>query len=107
MKVTEDATIVWARGHLHAGGESTVLMVNGKDVCKSDPTYNKAGVITSMALCPEPIDVKKGDTMQMRAVYDIQKHKLRQATDGSSKGAHGITGSDVMGMFGMSYVVNA
>ena len=83
-----------------------VLTVSGKDVCTSRPKYDDKGVITIMGLCPEPIPLKKGDTVQIRSVYDLTKHKLREATDGSKSGAHGaLGGSDVMGMFAMSYAV--
>jgi len=41
--------------------------------------------------------------MTIESVYDTTKHKLRQSTDGPGA-AHGrLGGSDVMGMFAMSY----
>jgi hypothetical protein len=76
MPVTADATIVWARGHLHAGGEKMVLTINGKTVCESLPEYNNKGVITTMSLCPEPIDIKKGQSVTISSTYDLTKHKL-------------------------------
>jgi len=104
MTVTQDATIVWARGHLHAGGVNMKLMVNDKVVCTSLPQYNSKGVITLMSLCPDPIPIKKGQTVKISSLYDLSKHKLREATDGSGHGAQGkVAGSDVMGMMAMSY----
>ena len=76
MQVTEDATIVWARGHIHSGGTEVILTVNGKDICTSRPTYNNAGVITEMGICPKPIPLKKGDTVALRGTYDLTKHGL-------------------------------
>jgi len=105
MNVNNNATIVWARGHLHAGGVNALLMVNGKTACTSLPTYDNKGVITHMTLCPKPISVKKGDVITISSLYDLSKHKLREATDGSGRGAKSSFsgGSDVMGMVAMSY----
>jgi len=103
MKVSRASTIMWARGHLHQGGESMTLKVNGAVKCVSKPTYNAAGIITIMSLCPEAINVKAGDTLAIESNYDTTKHKLRDSTDGHGA-AHGkFGGSDVMGMFAMSY----
>jgi hypothetical protein len=76
LNVIEDATIVWARGHIHSGGMEVILSVNGKDQCVSKPTYNKAGVITEMSICPSPISLKKGDKFSLRGTYDLTKHGL-------------------------------
>lgn len=76
MQVTEDATIVWARGHIHSGGTEVIMIVNGKDVCVSKPTYNNVGVITEMSICPNPIPLKRGDTFALRGTYDLTKHNL-------------------------------
>jgi len=106
LPVLADATIIWARGHLHAGGDKMILRVNGKDTCVSSPTYDGNGVITHMSLCPDPIKVKKGDYIVVESVYDLSKHKLRASTDGTGHAAHGVLGgSDVMGMFAMSYAL--
>jgi len=105
MRVSEDCTIIWARGHLHAGGDKMVMTVNGKDTCTSLPKYNDQNVITTMGLCPQLIPLKKGDTLQIRSVYDLTKHKLRQSTDGPGAAHGSLGGSDVMGMFAMSYAL--
>ncbi|QDS76952.1 hypothetical protein FKW77_005187 [Venturia effusa] len=124
MKVSKDTKIVWARGHLHQGGVEMSLSVNGAQKCVSKPTYNAAGVITAMSLCPEVIDIKAGQTLTIASVYDTKEHKLyvtqlndtptrefermrspeltvirnrRESSDGSGKAAKGtIGGSDVM-----------
>jgi len=104
MPVSKDTTIMWARGHLHSGGESMTLKVNGVTKCVSTPTYDSKGVITTMSLCPQDISLKAGDSLTIESVYDTAKHKLRPASDGSGHDAHGrLGGSDVMGMFAMSY----
>jgi len=104
MKISRDTTIMWARGHLHAGGISMTLKVNGAEKCVSKPTYDSMGVITEMTLCPEAINLKAGDSMVIESVYDTKEHKLRESTDGSGGAAKGrVGGSDVMGMIAMSY----
>jgi len=104
MRIARPTTIMWARGHLHQGGESMTLKVNGQVKCVSRPTYDSAGIITTMSLCPEAIVCKAGDTMSIESAYDTTKHKLRESTDGKGGAAHGrLGGSDVMGMFAMSY----
>jgi len=104
MKIARDTTIMWARGHLHAGGVSMTMKINGVQRCVSKPTYDSAGVITNMSLCPDSIKLKAGDTMVIESLYDTSQHKLRESTDGSGHAAHGkLGGSDVMGMIAMSY----
>lgn len=68
--------IVWARGHLHQGGVSMALSVDGVQKCVSKPTYDSAGVITTMSLCPEVIQIKAGQVLTIESVYDIEAHKL-------------------------------
>jgi hypothetical protein len=76
MSVTQDCNIVWARGHLHAGGVKMVLYVNDKTICESLPTYDSQGVITDMSLCPQTIHLKKGDRISIASKYDTAKHPL-------------------------------
>jgi hypothetical protein len=76
MAVSRATTIMWARGHLHSGGESMTLKVNGATKCVSHPTYDSKGVITAMSLCPESISLKAGDSLTIESVYDTVKHKL-------------------------------
>jgi hypothetical protein len=76
MKVSRDTTIVWARGHLHSGGEKMTLKVNGATRCVSKPTYDSAGIITAMTLCPESIHLKAGETLKIESLYDTAKHPL-------------------------------
>jgi hypothetical protein len=103
MPVLADGTIIWARGHLHSGGEKMILYQNGKVVCESLPTYNSDGVITNMSLCPKPIPIKKGDTLSVSSVYNVAKYPLRKSTDGHGSAHTAIGGSDVMGMMAMTY----
>lgn len=52
------------------------LNVNGVQKCVSKPTYDAVGVITTMSICPEPIDVKAGQSITIESVYDTKEHKL-------------------------------
>lgn len=76
MKVSRPSTIMWARGHLHSGGDKMVLKVNSETKCVSNPTYDTKGVITEMSLCPEQIHLKTGDEITIESFYDTAKHKL-------------------------------
>jgi Stress up-regulated Nod 19 len=76
MYVKSNATIVWARGHLHSGGIKMLLNVNGRTICTSLPKYNNNGVITTMSLCPEPIPLSSGQYVTISSEYDLTKHKL-------------------------------
>jgi hypothetical protein len=76
-------------GHLHDGGDSVTLYVNGKKACESKAKYGGPGsvrttrdghkweTISSMGSCYEPIPVKKGDKVEIEANYDLDKHPLR------------------------------
>jgi hypothetical protein len=76
MFVSRNTEIIWARGHLHAGGVKMELNVNGKTVCTSKPTYNDKGVITNMSLCPEVIPLTAGSYVTISSEYDLTKHHL-------------------------------
>jgi len=76
MLVTSDATIIWARGHLHSGGVKMDMNINGKTICTSLPDYNSKGVITNMTLCPDQIPIRTGSYMTISAEYNLAKHKL-------------------------------
>jgi len=108
MPVLADATIVWARGHLHQGGEKMVLTVNGKTACVSSAKYITVGGKQDMimSICPAVIPVKKGDYITVSSTYDLSKHKLRESTDGHGAAHGALGGSDVMGMFAMSHVMD-
>jgi hypothetical protein len=76
MYVNSDATIIWARGHLHSGGVKMEMNLNGRTVCTSLPDYNAKGVITNMTLCPDQIPVKAGQYMTISSEYNLAKHPL-------------------------------
>jgi hypothetical protein len=76
MKISRDTTIMWARGHLHQGSVSMTLKINGVQKCVSKPTYDAAGVITAMSLCPEAYKLKAGDSLSIESYYDTKQHKL-------------------------------
>jgi len=103
IKANQNIKIIWARGHLHAGGEKMVLKLDGAVKCTSLPTYDKKNVITDMSLCPE-ISVASGQSLFVEAYYNTKAHPLRESTDGKGGGAHTVIGgSDVMGMFAFTY----
>jgi len=100
-----DGTLLSAKGHLHIGGTKMELSINDKPVCTSDASYNKAGIITSMSSCAPMLPVKRGDWLSMRSVYDLKAHPMRKGAHGEE--AHNIMGgSDLMGMFAMTFSVN-
>ncbi|KAF1983995.1 hypothetical protein K402DRAFT_423315 [Aulographum hederae CBS 113979] len=108
MPILADTQIIWARGHLHAGGDSMDLLVNDKVVCTSVAQYDNDGVIENMTLCPKPIQLKKGDTLQVSSLYDLAKHPLRKSTGdeghshgGSESEAEGDAHGEMEGMEGM------
>jgi len=85
--ILSDGTIINARGHLHDGGELMELYLNGKKVCTSNAVYGGKGgtmvidgkkweTISEMTDCNGTIPVKKGDTLKMKAAYDLEKHPL-------------------------------
>jgi hypothetical protein len=65
------------------GGESVRLLRNGKLLCESkaiyassDPSDPHRSTLTGMTPCYGPMELKKGDTLQMEALYDLNKHPL-------------------------------
>ncbi|KAF2675179.1 hypothetical protein BT63DRAFT_462626 [Microthyrium microscopicum] len=102
--VNVDGTVIASRGHMHDGGTSVNMLLNGKVVCTSKAIYgstaNGAGVdgkewqtITKMEECEAPIPVKKGDTVKITATYDMKQHPARESNG---------EGQEVMGI--MTYV---
>jgi hypothetical protein len=55
--------------------------------------------ISAMTRCQGPIPVKQGDTLTLRAVYDLSLHPLRQSASGGKA-------ADVMGMWGISFAAD-
>jgi hypothetical protein len=58
-----------------------ILKVNGKEVCHSTANYGKGGdsneeTILEMSQCEKNIPIKKGDTLQLKSVYDLKTHPL-------------------------------
>lgn len=83
-------------GHLHSGGSSMIMLINGKEVCESKAVYAKEGnqeKLVSMSQCPPSIKVKKGDDLTMRSIYDLKTHPMRKGAEHNAMGM-----ADVMGM---------
>jgi len=58
-----------------------ILYINDKEVCNAQAIYGKGGssneeTIIGQTPCPTGITFKKGDTMQLKSVYDLKKHPL-------------------------------
>lgn len=78
MKINQDSTILWARGHLHKGGKEVQLKVNNVVKCSSKATYVGSGdkeKLTTMEIC-EPIELSKGDKISVSSLYNIKEHPL-------------------------------
>jgi hypothetical protein len=96
----QDGRILGGRGHLHDGGDKMAILLNGKFLCDSKAEYGykvdngdmagghghgdgKSGsgefnikTISKMSDCRGPFPVKKGDSMQLIAEYDLKQHPL-------------------------------
>jgi hypothetical protein len=107
IKISEDATIVWACGHMHPGGAQVRMEINGKLACGSQAIYDERHDLASMTLCPVPIEIKQGDNMVLTSTYDTKAHPMRKSTEeGGGHDAHLVGGGhDVMGMMGLVYTV--
>jgi hypothetical protein len=56
-------------------------MVNGKKVCESKAQYGGAGseagqwaTVSGMSECNDLIPIKKGDSLTIAAIYDLETH---------------------------------
>jgi len=117
--MNNDGWIINSRGHLHDGGTAMQMVMNGKVICESTPTYggSSGGVkapngkewqtITGMSRCEDPVPFRKGDIVKLVSIYDTDLHPLRPAgpsggaaEEGHAAGGHG-GGHDDMGMEGM------
>jgi hypothetical protein len=75
------------QAHVHDGGISVALKLNGKQVCNSKAIYGgekgtasvdgeKWETIQGYKACPQPIDLKFGDQLLVEAIYDLKAHRL-------------------------------
>lgn len=58
-----------------------MLYINDKEVCNAQAVYGKGGAnneetILQQTKCPVGIPFKKGDTLQLKSIYDLKKHPL-------------------------------
>lgn len=84
--ITNDGTLITARGHMHDGGSGMEVLVNGKSTCVSDAEYATAyavagtkanwKTISKMGDCTKAVYVKKGDNVTIIAKYDTEAHPL-------------------------------
>ena len=105
MTMGQDSYLFQQKGHVHDGGESMTVSINGKLVCTSQAKYGgKLGTmfdangkatwqtIDSMGQCTDLIALKKGDMVVLEAFYDDEKHPLR-----ASHGGMGTVENEEMG----------
>lgn len=73
IPITQNTSIIWARGYLHQGRDSMELKVNNNTLCVSKAQYGAevGGDIKSISLCPTPIKIAKGDVMQIVSIYTM------------------------------------
>ena len=72
-----DGYLINGKGHLHDGGVSMDLSINGKYVCSSNAIYGGEGntvtkgnstweTIAGMSICPGPIEIKDGELIKIQ-----------------------------------------
>jgi hypothetical protein len=80
FKAQKDGTIINMSGHLHDGGDRLEMRINGEQVCNSVAGYDVGNgnqlMIKNMTACPPKIPVKTGDIIEVKAVYNLEKHPL-------------------------------
>jgi hypothetical protein len=71
---------------MHDGGTNIAMYVNGKEACSSEAIYGgprgtRKGedgkvweTMSGVKACRGPVEVKKGDTVTLKANYDLDKH---------------------------------
>jgi hypothetical protein len=102
-QVPADGIVVNMRGHLHDGGTSVEIALNGENRCTSiasyggSPDYVKKGAdgqvwetISDMKVCSDPVPVKKGDNVTVTASYDTTAHPLRASNMDNMEGVMGL-----------------
>jgi hypothetical protein len=52
------------------------MEINGKTVCESRSVYDEKHTLTSMTLCPVPIDIREGDRIVLTSTYDTKAHPM-------------------------------
>jgi hypothetical protein len=98
--VLTDVIIINVRCHLYDGSEAMELYLNGEKVCTSKAVYSGKGgtmvmdgkmceTISEMIDC-DGIAVKTVDMLKIKAVYDLDKHPLREFYGGSHGEEMGI-----------------
>jgi hypothetical protein len=85
VQMTKNGYILFRRGHMHDGGDAVEFLLNGKQICNSKAIYGGEATTTTidgkswqtiskMEACFEPVKVKVGDTLEVAAHFDLQKH---------------------------------
>jgi hypothetical protein len=85
VEITKAGYILTRRGHMHDGGESVNLLLNGKVICESTAIYGGSSASTiidgkewttirKMRSCSDPVRVKVGDILEVTAHFDLEKH---------------------------------
>jgi hypothetical protein len=86
VSIGMDGYLLNTYAHLHDGGLDLAVKINGKEVCRSEALYggpghegkNKNGtpwtIIRGTTMCDQPIQVHKGDKLDIAASFDMDKH---------------------------------
>ncbi|KAF2664073.1 hypothetical protein BT63DRAFT_460373 [Microthyrium microscopicum] len=88
ITILKDGYMIQRRGHMHDGGTGMLLKVNGKLACDSKAQYGAQGMfkthdgkeypaLSGMHECNDPIEVKKGDSIEIEASFDLDMHPPR------------------------------
>jgi len=107
-----DGYILNMRGHLHDGGSSIQMLLNGNIACESFPKYEDIPgakksdgsswqTITEMSYCDDPVQFRKGDKVTLISIYDTTIHPLREGSSGEGghvDAGHGGGGHEGMDM---------
>jgi len=94
--VSRDGYVIGSKGHLHDGGIELRASINGKEVCKSEVVYGGEGHVTEQydgsktesikttTECNGGFEVKRGDKLDVTALYDLGLHPPRKQDHGHS-----------------------
>lgn len=108
----DDANLLWAMPHMHTGMINGTILLNGKVVCVSYPTYgteidvpgNEKGHLVNITECigqyapvKDPVKIKKGDIISSLSYYETGPVDKR--IEPTPAGPHLV----VMGYFQMGF----
>jgi Stress up-regulated Nod 19 len=84
--IAMDGWLLNSFAHLHDGGVDMSVKINGREICRSEARYGGPGhegknakgeaisIIHGATMCDEPVQVHKGDKLDIVASFDMEKH---------------------------------